>query len=354
MIRDKLVSSDFNHSKSMKSKSTPKDVQTNTSLQTKQKSTKKPDKPLTSTLFGFQNNAINDGTYFSDAEDDKLQLNKWLPSSVNQRTRKKEQDQIKNYYSDQQPTNNTLLNNREQPNLNHNYQSNYEPNAQEYNYLRDEITTKVTSHTNKLVDNLEYKFVQMNENIERKQEEVFGVMFDRLNKTLEEISRQSNIRTENRNTEINHIPNNRQQDTQTRTTTSTTKEERETTVTEPPLPFYKQLKSMNLNGEPQLEQSISSGSVPTTKRPFDGTDPAYTVEEYLSSIVAAMIFSSGIEPVNKPGNHQWKVKRAAFIVHTLQGPAQKWYSTSPSETKLDWETFCIEFSDMFNSEKSKQ
>ena len=55
----------------------------------------------------------------------------------------------------------------------------------------------------------------------------------------------------------------------------------------------------------------------------------------LNSIVAAMIFSSGIEPVNKPGHHQCKVKRAALILHTLKGPAQKWYSTLPSETKLD-------------------
>ena len=47
-------------------------------------------------------------------------------------------------------------------------------------------------------------------------------------------------------------------------------------------------------------------------------------------------------------------KRAALILHTLQGPAQKWYSTLPSETKLDWETLCKEFSDMFDSEKSKQ
>ena len=44
-----------------------------------------------------------------------------------------------------------------------------------------------------------------------------------------------------------------------------------------------------------------------------------------------MIFSGGIEPVNKPGHHQWKVKRAALILHTLQGPAQKWYATLPSE-----------------------
>ena len=72
-----------------------------------------------------------------------------------------------------------------------------------------------------------------------------------------------------------------------------------------------------------MKKNISSGSVPTTIRPFDGTDPAYTVEEYLNSIVAAMIFSSGIEPVNKSRHHQWKVKRAAFLLHTLQGPAQK-------------------------------
>ena len=111
---------------------------------------------------------------------------------------------------------------------------------------------------------------------------------------------------------------------------------------------------MSIHEEPQIEQNISSGSVPTTIRSFDGTDPVYTVEEYLNSIVAAIIFSSGIEPVNKPRHHQWKVKRTALILHTLQGPAQKWYSTLPSETKLDWETFCKEFSDMFDSEKSKQ
>ena len=119
----------------------------------------------------------------------------------------------------------------------------------------------MTGHTNKLIENLEYKFVQKNEKIERKREEVFGVMFYRLNKTLKEFSRQNNIRTENKNTEINHIQNNRQPDTQTRTTISVTTEERETTVTEPTLSFYKQLTSMSMNKEPQLEQSSSSGSV---------------------------------------------------------------------------------------------
>ena len=238
---------------------------------------------------------------------------------------------------------------------------------QMYNYqdLKEEITEKVTNHTNKLIDNIENKFRQIKENIERRQEEVLEIVFDKLERTLDNINRQNNLRPENgnsnndRNSNNNNIQNtniqnNRQQENRTRRSNSITTEERETTVTEPPLPFYKQLTSMSIHEEPQIEQKISSGSVPTTIRPFDGTDPAYTVEEYLNSIVAAMIFSSGIEPADKPRHHQWKVKRAALILHTLQGPAQKWYSTLPSETKLDWETFCKDFSDMFDSEKSKQ
>ena len=242
--------------------------------------------------------------------------------------------------------------------------------ANNYMELKDEITATVTNHTKKLIDDLEMKYQQINRKMEKRQNEALEMVFDGLDKTLENFERQNNFRTEteiiqnNRNLDNNNIhhnnmhhnsnQNNRQQENRTRRPNSITTEERETTVTEPPLPFYKQLTSMSINEEPQIEQNTSSGSVPTTIRPFDGTDPAYTVQEYLNSIVAAMIFSSGIEPVNKPGHHQWKVKRAALILHTLQGPAQKWYSTLPSETKLDWETFCKEFSDMFGSEKSKQ
>ena len=217
---------------------------------------------------------------------------------------------------------------------------------QMYNYLdlKEEITEKVTNHTNKLIDNIENKFRQINENIERRQEEALEMVFDKLERTLDNINRQNNLRSEigslnnlrsetgnsnndrnsnNNNIQNTNIQNNRQQENRTRRSNSITTEERETTVTEPPLPFYKQLTSMSINEEPQIEQNIISGSVPKTIRPFDGTDPAYTVEEYLNSRVAAMIFSSGIEPVNKPGHHQWKVKRAALILDTLQGPAQK-------------------------------
>ena len=76
---------------------------------------------------------------------------------------------------------------------------------------------------------------------------------------------------------------------------------------------------MSINEEPQIEQNISSGSVPTTIRPIDSTDPAYTVEEYLNSIVAAMIFSSGIEPVKKTRTSSIECKKSSFdITHTTR------------------------------------
>ena len=130
--------------------------------------------------------------------------------------------------------------------------------------LKDEITATVTNHTNKLIDNLEMKYQQMNRNMEKRQDEAVGMVFDRLDKTLENFQRQNNFRTEteniqnNRNIDSNNKhhnnnQNNRQQENRTRRTNSITTEEKETTVTEPPLPFYKQLTSMSINEEPQIE-----------------------------------------------------------------------------------------------------
>ena len=342
----------------MTSTSTPKDIQINTNLQSKQKSTIKPDKQLTSNLFGNQQN-IADEIDISDSEDRDGRIGNSLPSSVNQKNRRKYQNPTQHNYNRNNTYIGSLNDNREQHELF------WEQQMYNYQDLKDEITEKVTNYTDKLIDNIENKFKQIHENIERKQEEALEMVFDKLERTLNNNNRQNNFRSENGNSindrnlnnnniQNTNIQNNRQQENRTRRSNSITTEERETTVVEPPLPFYKQLTSMSILEEPQIEQTISSGSVPTTIRPFDGTDPAYTVEEYLNSIVAAIIFSSGIEPENKPGYHQWKVKRAALILHTLQGPAQKWYSTLPSETKLDWETFCKEFLDMFDSEKSKQ
>ena len=63
------------------------------------------------------------------------------------------------------------------------------------------------------------------------------MVFNRIERTIDDINRQNNPRTENRNTENNNIQNNRQQENRTRRTYSITTEERKTTVVEPPLPF---------------------------------------------------------------------------------------------------------------------
>ena len=114
--------------------------------------------------------------------------------------------------------------------------------------------------------------------MERKQDEALQSMFNRFERTINDINIQYNTQTENRNIEDNNIQNNRHEIRTRRSTPSTTNsnttEKIETTVTEPPLHFYKQLTSMSINEEPQIEQNISSGSVPTTIRTFDGTDLA--------------------------------------------------------------------------------
>ena len=109
--------------------------------------------------------------------------------------------------------------------------------------LKEEITERVTNHTNKLIDNIENKFRQINENIERRQVEAIGMVFNKLERTLDNNNKQNNLRSENgnlnndRNSNNNNIqntniPNNRQQENRTQRSHSITTEERETTVTE--------------------------------------------------------------------------------------------------------------------------
>ena len=117
---------------------------------------------------------------------------------------------------------------------------------QMYNYqdLKEDITEKLTNHTNILIDNIENKFRQINENIERKQEEAPEMVFDKLERTLDNNNRQNNFRSESsnsnndRNSNNNNIQNqntntqnNRQQENRTRRTNSITTKEKETTIT---------------------------------------------------------------------------------------------------------------------------
>ena len=128
-------SSSFSLSRSLTSTSTPKDVQVNTSLQSKQKSTKKPDKPLTSNLFGHQNN-IADEIYISNTDEEDLKFGNWLPPSVNQNVRKKNQYPTQHNYNRNNTYISSLNDNRQNPEL---Y---WEQQMHNYKELKDEITEK--------------------------------------------------------------------------------------------------------------------------------------------------------------------------------------------------------------------
>ena len=94
-----MGSTTFNLSKTVTTTSTPKDIQMNTNLQTKQKSTIKPDKLLTSNLFGHQQ-TITDEIFISDSEEreKEIRFHNWIPNTVNQRVRKKTQLTENNNY----------------------------------------------------------------------------------------------------------------------------------------------------------------------------------------------------------------------------------------------------------------
>ena len=189
-------------------------------------------------------------------------------------------------------------------------------------------STRITeANFKKLLENMEKKFNRMSENSKKTRSTTKRSLWSNTtNKNWIQYttkSKKCNKYTKNRRrTEINHQRQQQSENT----------EIQNNSVTEPPLPFYKQLTAMSITEEPLIETLSTNGPVPTTIKPFDGTDPGYTVEEYLKSIIAAIIFSNRIEPVNKTGHHQWKEKRAALTLHILQG---QWYPTLPSETKLD-------------------
>ena len=85
-----------------------------------------------------------------------------LPTSVNQKVRQKYQNPTQYNYNRNNTYINSLNDNREQHEL---Y---WEQQMYNYQDLKEEKTEKVTNHTNKLIDNIENKFRQINENIERK------------------------------------------------------------------------------------------------------------------------------------------------------------------------------------------
>ena len=138
-----------------------------------------------------------------------------------------------------------------------------------------------------------------------------------------------------------------------------------------PLPYYLQQHEItknqisNFSQMPNAAESLQmtmnpylmGGSSITSNKPlmsFTGTDPEYSVEDYLNAVTANLILNIGPEPINTPLHQNWIHRRTALIQTTLDGAAQKWFSVLPIEIKSDWKRFTQEFSKMFDSQRNKQ
>ena len=138
-----------------------------------------------------------------------------------------------------------------------------------------------------------------------------------------------------------------------------------------PLPYYLQQHEItknqlsNFSQMPNAAESLQmtmnpylmGGSSTTSNKPlmvFTGTDPEYSVEDYLNAVTANLILNIGPEPINTPLHQNWIHRRTALIQTTLDGAAQKWFSVLPIEIKSDWKRFTQEFSKKFDSERNKQ
>ena len=123
-----------------------------------------------------------------------------------------------------------------------------------------------------------------------------------------------------------------------------------------PLPHYleqhKKTKSQltNFSQMPHAAESLQmttnpylmGGSSITSKKPlmvFTGTDPEYSVEDYLNAVTAHLILNIGPEAVYTPRHQNWIHRRTTLIQTTPDGAAQKWFSVLPIEIKSDWKRF---------------
>ena len=87
---------------------------------------------------------------------------------------------------------------------------------------------------------------------------------------------------------------------------------------------------------------------------FTGTDPEYSVEDFLNAVTANLILNIGPEPINTPFLQNWICRRLALIQTTLDSAAQKWFSVLSIDIKTFWKRFTQEFSKKFDSEGNKQ
>ena len=138
-----------------------------------------------------------------------------------------------------------------------------------------------------------------------------------------------------------------------------------------PLPYYLQQHEITKNQLTNFSQMqnaaellqmtmnpyLMGGSSTTSNKTlmvFTGTDPEYSVEDYLNAVTANLILNIGPEPINTPLHQNWIHRRTALIQITVDGAAQKLFSVLPIQITSDWKRFTQEFSKTFHSERNKQ
>ena len=130
--------------------------------------------------------------------------------------------------------------------------------------------------------------------------------------------------------------------------------------TNAPTPYYLQAASTQTRS-PAVRRNTPMiypyliGSVPVqqTLRPFDGTDPTNTTEDFLNAITANVVMTAGPKKTDSPFHEAWILKKIAMIQTALIGPAQQWYSHLPLDIKKNWQTFCREFQKTFDNQQSQ-
>ena len=128
-------------------------------------------------------------------------------------------------------------------------------------------------------------------------------------------------------------------------------------ITKNQLIVFSQIPNAAESLQMTMNPYLMGGSSITSNKPlnvFTGTDPEYSVEDYLNAVTANLILNIGPEPINTPLHQNWIHRRTALIETILDGAAQKWFSVLPIDKKLDWKRLTQEFSKMFDSERNKQ
>ena len=123
-------------------------------------------------------------------------------------------------------------------------------------------------------------------------------------------------------------------------------------VTNAPTTYYLQAAATQplspvVRKNTQMMYPYLGGSLPMQKslRPFDGTDPTYTTEEFLNA--------AGPEQTDSPYHETWILKRIAMIQTALMGPAQQCFSHLPVDIKKNWQAVCREFQKTFDNQQSQ-